>query len=197
MNCSVNIYTRRPARLKQTIKSILDTANNPSDIEFVLRYDNDDADSANAMPEICSMAMVKAISGPPLGYAGYPVANWQMCKQDDGDWIWHFDDDATVMETSKGWDEKLRRAPRNKLVVPEWNILGGSGYHMDSSCPFFFLPNRWWQPYGIKEFTQPFDTFVQRTLVDKYHWDIHYILGLSTFHERIREDPLNLKQNRF
>lgn len=201
MICSINIYTRRPIRLRDTIRSVVDTVSDPANIEFILRYDSDDEHSIKNIEETKQMANVKTICGPPLGYKGYPLANWEMSQLAEGDWIWHFDDDATMDKCSKDWDVKLAEEPKEYMIVlPEVDRLGGSTYHRNSIHPFMWLPSRWWEKIGLKEFTesqQPFDRFIFGTLHGKHKWAIHYLSGVSTWHQRMQNDTLNLKQRRF
>jgi hypothetical protein len=200
MNCTVNICTRlRPQRLKETIRSVLDTATYPDQIQFTLRADCDDKGTLTALPDIIPMGNIQVIVGKPLGYTGYPIVNWDMCKLAEGEWIWHFDDDATMKPESKGWDEKLMTMPKHgAIILPEWDLLGGSGYHRNSCHPFMWLPNRWWEEYGITEFSQPFDDFIfKHSLRTKYGWETYYLDGVSTWHQRRLEDALNQEQKRF
>ena len=200
MICTVNICTRlRHDRLKQSIRSIFDTAAHPDNVEVILSADRDDLCTLLALPEILTMdSNIKAIIGKPLGYTGYPERNWEMCQIATGDWIWHFDDDATVKEDSYGWDERLALMPKKDIVVlPEWDILGGSGYHKNSIHPFMFLPNGWWKPLGITKFSQPFDDYIFRHVQKDTKWETRYLMGVSTFHERRLEDSLNKEQQRF
>jgi hypothetical protein len=199
MICTVNICTRlRPQRLKESIKSVLDTASKPNEIQFTLRCDCDDRATLDALPNIIPMGNIKVIVGKPLGYIGYPFANWDMCKLADGEWIWHFDDDATMEDCSKGWDDKLMKMPTHGAVVlPETDHLGGSKYFRNSIHPFMWLPNRWWEEYGITEFVQPFDDFIFKHIQPKYKWETYYLDGVSTWHQRFIDDPLNAEQKRF
>jgi len=199
MICTVNISTRRRhRRLMGAIKSVLDTARHPSHIEFILSVDCDDADTLAALPEIMAMGNIKVIVGKPTGYVGYPDRNWDMSQLAQGQWIFHFDDDAIITEDSLDWDEKLLQMPKERVVVlPEWDILGGSGYHMNSIHPFMFLPNCWWLVTGVTKFSQPFDDFIFRHVQKDHNWETKYLMGVSTKHERILEDALNQEQQRF
>ena len=199
MICTVQISTRlRHERLKKTIKSVLDTASHPENIEFILRCDFDDIATLNALPEIIPMGNIKVIVGKPLTYIGYSINHWDMGQIAVGDWLWYFDDDATMDECSKGWDEKLALMPKTgTIVLPEWNRLGGSSYHENLTHPFMFLPNGWWKSYGITKFAEPCDDFIFRTLRGKYKWETVYLEGVSTWHQREINDALNKEQNRF
>ena len=197
MICTIQIATRlRPGRLMRTVQSVMDSANHPENIEFILRCDGDDSATIALIPDLVRMGNVRIIVGNSLGYAGYPRYHWEMCQLAEGEWIWWFDDDALVKESSKGWDDRLFDAPKTGFIVqPEINQLGGSGYQRDSSCPFFFLPNGWWKEFGIKQFDQPGDAWVFSQLREQRKWGTHYIPGLWILHERLFTDPLWKERN--
>lgn len=202
MNCSICIYTRRPKRLLETISSCARTADEPKNIEFMLRYDRDDGQMISMRKEIFDQhENITMVSGDTLGYSGYTVALWEMYQKTTGDWLWHFDDDATMEECSQGWDTKLKLIKQQGVVVlPEIDHLGGSRYQRNSIHPFMWLRNKWWEQIGLKEINashQPFDDFIFKRVQPRHKWPTVYLDGVSTWHQRIKEDELNLMQQRF
>lgn len=201
MICSVCIYSKRPKRLVDTIISVGATVSDVSNLEFIIRIDDEDTKAYEEhLPLAMGICPIKVVTGKSLGYKCYPDALWEMYQSAKGDWLWHFDDDATMDEESIGWDLKLFEQPLSGVVVlPEIDRLGGSTYRKNSIHPFMWLPNGWWKAVGLDRLdgrNQPFDNYIFRDFQKRTGWKTVYLEGVSTWHQRIKEDPLNLAQNR-
>ena len=109
---SVLIKSRnRPEQLANCVQSILDTVDDMSRIEIILRIDNDDYNTWSKIDLIPDMVgdkhvPLRILKGPRFG--GY-VDIWKMDNQlhDEavGEFQFHINDDAVV--ESKGWDSVI------------------------------------------------------------------------------------------
>lgn len=89
----------RPERLRKFVNSVLETADNPEDVEFIVRIDDDDHSyEGQIFPK-----QVKIESGPRKNLA--QCFEWERGK---GPFYFNGGDD-TVFHT-KGWDTKVKEA---------------------------------------------------------------------------------------
>ena len=95
----------RPARLTTAVRSLLDHARDPDQIEIVVRADDDDpgtAEVARALPR------TRVIVGPRgAGYRDLHVWINEIAARTTSRWLWIFNDDARIHSATRPWDEIL------------------------------------------------------------------------------------------
>lgn len=187
VNISVILPTRmRPKRLLESIASIYATAANPAAVEVVVRMHADDFPTLalrKKLPAGCTVVV-----GPYRNFGDGNQVAWQACQAASGVWLFGFSDDVTIHTDSKGWDAKVMKLPTTGIIaMPEWNVLGTSQFHKDGATPFFFVPNRWWEKFGLTEFQNPTDAWILGVLREA-GWNTKFISGLRTLHNRVRDD---------
>src|SRR4051812_41755806 len=105
---SVMLPTRgRPKLLRKSIASLLDRADDPDSLEFLLGIDTDDRKTVEAFLGL--HANVKAVVMPRVGYAGMKEYWNRLASIAVGDWIFMWGDDA-LMQT-EGWDSIIATLP--------------------------------------------------------------------------------------
>lgn len=196
MNVSVVIPSRhRVERLKKAIASVFSTCHNKANVEVIVRFGDDDTESLSQIPKLIEMGNVRVIVGKNAGYKLEHVYLWDLCQEAKGIWIWGLNDDTVVLKDSRNWDARLMDRPRTgEIVMPFHHCLGASVYRKDPNCPFAILPNKWWEPFGIKAFVHPTDRFAFDTLL-KAGWRKYYMRPLIVHHDR-RPDALMKEENR-
>jgi hypothetical protein len=115
--CSVLIPTRgRVASLQAAIESFLRTADNPSDVEIVVRVHDDDPLSLSwwAKERLPNVRVIIGDTGDGYGSMHEFVAS--LCAASRGSWLWPSSDDWRSL--TKGWDTKLAARCANPLDTP-------------------------------------------------------------------------------
>src|SRR4051794_19422561 len=101
---SVMLPTRgRPQLLLKSIASLLEHADDPTAVEFLLGIDTDDRQTVEAFLGLRVNA--KAVIMPRVGYAGMKEYWNRLSAIATGDWILMWGDDA-LMQT-EGWDSVI------------------------------------------------------------------------------------------
>src|SRR5918997_4522385 len=92
---SVMLPTRgRPKLLRKAIASLLEHADDPASLEFLLGIDTDDRKTVEAFLELQRHVDVKAVVMPRVGY-GQMKEYWnRLSAIAAGDWIFMWGDDA-------------------------------------------------------------------------------------------------------
>lgn len=111
-NISVKMATRgRPELALESMKSCIETADDPSGIEFLVAVDDDDQATIdyvnNTMVPYFEEADVdfQCFVQPRLGYARLNVYDNQLATESRGRWLLTWNDDARM--ESKGWDTEV------------------------------------------------------------------------------------------
>jgi glycosyltransferase involved in cell wall biosynthesis len=109
---SVLLPTRgRTDMLKRSLMSLYDLAKDPTEIELLLAFDNDDKESlewcqANVFPELERRGIdAKVVEFTPLGYLKLHEYVNTLASLADGNWLMFWNDDA-VMQT-QDWDQQI------------------------------------------------------------------------------------------
>ncbi len=109
---SVLLPTRgRTDMLKRSLLSLFDQAHDPTDIELLLAFDNDDKESLewcqqNVFPELESRGVdAIVVEFTPLGYLKLHEYLNALAGLANGHWLMFWNDDA-VMQT-KDWDQRI------------------------------------------------------------------------------------------
>lgn len=109
---SVLLPTRgRTDMLKRSLLSLLDLANNPTELEILLAFDNDDRQSLewcqqNVFPELELRGVdATVVEFTPLGYLKLHEYLNSLAGLANGNWLMFWNDDA-VMQT-QNWDQRI------------------------------------------------------------------------------------------
>lgn len=190
MICSILIPTRsRLSRLKETLQSIQDTANQ-ANYEIILRLDSDDKETILGLNDLNKQFTFKAIIGPRLlGYSSINVFYSQMAEAATGTWIFILNDDC-ILE-GKGWDEQLSKLKPNCIVQSEYNKLGPSLYVRNEGGPFPIVPRNCWKKFGHEVIPNPVDTELDQLLRVRNKWPTVFLKGLIICHNRQQDETLS------
>lgn len=124
---------RRPEKLKQSVTRLLETAENPVNIEILIRMDEDDHEYVElphkfveyAGDGTCKIvgARVTWIYGPRYGYKELHRYYNELADKARGEWLMVWNDDA--MMEQKGWDTVLESVePGMKvLAMDKWALF--------------------------------------------------------------------------
>lgn len=184
MKISLLCPTRnRPSNLVRLVKSVLENASDPSNIEFVFYVDND-AVETSMPPELEGNKNIKWIIGSRVVLSEM----WNMCYIDaTGDILMHCGDDLVFQ--SKDWDLKVISAFEaypDRIVF----VHGQDGYWGERFGTHGFIHRRWVETVGY--FVPPYfssdwnDTWLndvanalgRRTyLPDVFTEHMHYVFG--------------------
>ena len=109
---SILLPTRgRTTQLDKSVSSLINLADNPTGIQWLFGFDNDDIDSfnwfqENTLPKIEeSGGVYTCLSFQPLGYIRLHEYVNRLASYATGDWFVFWNDDA-VMKT-QGWDKEI------------------------------------------------------------------------------------------
>ena len=199
----------RIENLKRCIDSVLSTVTKPERIEHVLRVDNDDQETLDALKEIVPSihtrgSTIKVLSGPriPGDFArAFAAMFTECCNRAKGRWIFQLSSDCGVMPESKGWDDDLAQVVQEKVLVsPGANLYRGQRYtwklenHAWHTAHFLIMENHWWRKFGLADCPYPVDTMTLNLLtgagwrgVRHHAWTLHILDRLVTFHNQVED----------
>lgn len=175
---SAIIPTRnRSESLATTMNSLLSTAKDPDRIQFVLKFDDDDAQRLKEWPR-----NVKVVVTPRgAGYTDMPRFVYEACAVAEGVWSFLIDDDAWI--EGRDWDEQLAQIEPVRCVVQcEFYHLGMSRYG-SNSCG----PNGLFFPHDTYKLMNPkiggaADVQLCGNTVDS-GWPKHLLKGIAYCHD--------------
>lgn len=147
---------KRPHRLLNSLDSLYATANNPEDLEVVIRFDDDDPESLEVMPVLRSMGAKVLVGSRYKGYASLHVFTNECAEECVGKWFFLWGDDAIM--TTKGWDDVIR-ATKYKLCIIKFNdkfLPGPGGF----SC-FPIIPRLWFEILGHVSLQSACDVWIE------------------------------------
>lgn len=106
---SILLPTRgRPAWMAESIYSIHDLARDHTRLEFILKVDDDDLETVEAVGKLKLKCKSKILVTPRgNGYKDMHLWVNQMSQMAEGDWLYLWNDDARM--ATKNWDEILSR----------------------------------------------------------------------------------------
>ena len=185
--CSVLIPTRaRPARLVETMHSILDTMRDPARVEFCLRIDDDDLVTHYSMDGILAAhTNIGFRIAPRVGYDHMGAMAQDCVNLAQGRWCWLVDDDATV-EGTGFWDEQLAAiSPEHNVAQCEFYHLCQSKYPSGSCGPVgMIVPRNSWVGHADLATAGVADDFFRDTLVGKLGFHVNLLKGMTYRHQR-------------
>mgnify|MGYP001021250978 FL=1 len=190
MLCAVLIPSRaRPDRLVKTLESIYTTVSDPTEIETLIRIDDDDAATMARRSELTSFPNTRVLVGKRgLGWRSLNVMYDELVAETQADWLWIMNDDAVI--DGGGWDIELRRVPKvGFLVQPEIYQLGASKYASCEGGAFPIVRNGSWKPEW-DGFVDPIDTRIDDLLRNRKGWKTMFLSGVSVIHDRDSDEAL-------
>ncbi len=113
---SVLFPTRgRVDMLRESVKSLLDTASDKSRIEVLYKVDFDDEPTVHAVQELSKLVPTKVLVSPRgRGYEGLHDYINELSRLATGDWLFIWNDDALML--THGWDDIIYgAAPSPKI----------------------------------------------------------------------------------
>jgi len=142
IDISILLPTRgRPKPLEQCLRTLLDQAKDPSRIEVMLAFDNDDTENINYFTEVIQPYLddlgveYSAIQFERLGYMRLNEYLNELAQHSQGSWLFFWNDDA-VMKT-QDWDQVIRDNAQ------EFYLLRAETNHEHPYAIFPILPKKW------------------------------------------------------
>jgi len=146
-NITLLLPTRgRPDALDRSITSLLDNAEHPESIQWLLAFDNDDRESYqhfkdNVLKKIKdSGGTYSCMEFPPLGYGRLHEYLNALAKHGTGDWFVFWNDDAVMID--KGWDTVIT-SHTGTFCVQAFNT-----HNMHPYSIFPIIPKEWYALLG-------------------------------------------------
>lgn len=180
MLISALIATRKRREwLARLLDSLARTATDPDRIQFILKFADDDKETAQAFEGHNNTKIVFSPHGN-----GYPELSrfvGEAADAADAPWSWCLDDDMWL--EGNGWDEQLAQlSPVNCVAQPEFYHLGASQYGSGSCGPVgLIIPTataRTMPRTGVG----PPDVIWDENTVAK-GWTKHLLRGVTLCHE--------------
>lgn len=141
----------RPASLRRAVTSLLDTADNPDQVEVLIALDPDD-DTAPAAAGLAAFPAVRFWTAPErYGYHGLHRYCEHLAATATGKWLLLWNDDA-VMQT-RGWDTIIA-SHAYAVLWPQSNVAPGC-------CTFPVWPRAWMAATGHLSPSAHIDTYLQ------------------------------------
>lgn len=144
---SVLLPTRgRTDTLHRSIRSLIDLADNPADIEIKLGFDDDDTASidycvSNILPELTEKSVQFHVLGyPPMGYGRLNEYVNSLAKSAQGKWFVFWNDDAVMQD--QGWDTEIKRHT-GRFVIQAFDTHKLHPYSI-----FPIVPREWFEVLG-------------------------------------------------
>lgn len=173
---------KRPEKLLRAVRSIFDSAWDKTNAEVCIRMHSDDTETIAMIPRLLAMGQVRIHVGKPRDYQPQGVLYDEALAVANGNWVTWFNDDCVIF--GRGWDPVLHDAGERAIALWEYHKLGGSLYHFDKGCPFFFMPRDSW---GDTKFRERGDTTLWQWYKDQA-WEVKWLLGMTCFHDRDEAD---------
>ena len=142
IDISILLPTRgRPKPLEQCLRTLLDRAKDPSRIEVMLAFDNDDTENIAHFVNVIQPYLddlgveYNAIQFERLGYMRLNEYLNELAEHSQGSWLFFWNDDA-VMKT-QDWDQVIRDNGQ------EFYLLRAETNHEHPYAIFPILPKKW------------------------------------------------------
>lgn len=177
---SILIPTRkRPQRLESAIMSLVDLAESPKNLEFILGIDNDDTDTQQYVKDSLIEKLdskgvdVTALGFERLGYHRLHDYLNAMVKHATGDWVIFLNDDAVMK--SKFWDQQIRHYDGQFKCL----AFDTHNHHPYSIWPI--IPREWVEYLGVVSNHHMFDAVISQIA---YMLDIMERTTIQAEHQR-------------
>lgn len=142
----------RPELLARSLKSLLDTASDPQDVEVLVRIDTDDPTSDRYWLTLLDCGSFRMFAGESFGYTGQHIYTNALAGAARGDWLMNWNDDALML--TEGWDEVVRRHDGR------FELLAFAHNHGEDYDPFVCVPHRWFDTCGHLSLDCRLDTWM-------------------------------------
>ena len=179
-NITLLLPTRgRPDALDRSITSLLDNAEHPESIQWLLAFDNDDRESYqhfkdNVLKKIKdSGGTYSCMEFPPLGYGRLHEYLNALAKHGTGDWFVFWNDDAVMID--KGWDTVIT-SHTGTFCVQAFNT-----HNMHPYSIFPTIPRAWFDLLG---YISPHSTQDGWVSQQAYLLDIYHRIPVDVLHDR-------------
>lgn len=162
----------RPARLRESVDSLLGTASNPDDVEILLAIDPDDVEVT--LPAIADTpGNVRAWIPPErYGYLGLHRYFNHLASTARGSWLLLWNDDARM--TTPGWDAIIGRETCDQVLWPEVN-------HDQGGNLFPVWPRAWSRACGHVSLSANVDVWISEV---GRRAGAENRVGITIFHDR-------------
>lgn len=184
MLVSVLIPSRaRPERLQKTLNSVMETVENPSIVEVLIRLDNDDHHRYGGLtwagPE------VGILRGERMkGYASLNLMYTELAEVATGKYVMIMNDDCWFL--TKGWDSALAAIPDGNFII-QFDTLEYGKYE---GGPFPVVKNQEWKRFGFPAIGEPADTWLDDTLRKANGYQTVWLDGHYLKHDRDNDEQL-------
>ena len=158
---------KRNAMLESSLLSLLDHAADPSRIQFILAFDDDDRESLDYFKDVVGPVLTSrgagwlAIECPRYGYGRLHDYVNQLAEYASAHWIFFWNDDALML--SDDWD--LRISEHNG----EFKCLRIPTHNKHPYAIFPIVPREWYYLFGYLSLHQLNDAWISQ---------ISYIVGI-------------------
>lgn len=160
-NISILLPTRkRQEPLKKSVMSLIETATDPSNIELILGFDNDDGESKqwfldNVMPLLREYNVpVKILDFERLGYGRLNEYLNGLARYAVGHWFMVWNDDAWMK--SSGWDDEIVKHNGR------FRILRIPTHNEHPYAIFPIIPQEWYRLFGYVSMHQLSDAWISQ-----------------------------------
>lgn len=168
----------RTRALDTSLRSLIGLAADPSRVEILLAFDNDDTDSSDYFQEHIAPwiaqqgAAFTAYCFDRLGYLRLNEYINSLCRYAQGQWLFFWGDDA-IME-SPSWDQAI-------LSCPDFRVLRIPTHNQHPYAIFPIVPRAWVELFGYFSPHQLNDSWVSQV---GYMMDIIQNIPVKVTHDR-------------
>lgn len=153
--------------LKRSVMSLINRAVNPSSIQVIFGFDEDDITASNYFleeiaPELEKRKInFKALMFEPMGYARLNEYVNEMACQANAHWLFMWNDDA-LMDTT-GWDKEISK------YTGDFKVLAVHTHNEHPYSIFPIVPQKWFEICGYISPHQSIDGYVSQLayLIDR------------------------------
>lgn len=177
---SILLPTRgRAEMLERSVKSVVELADNPQNLQLMFGFDNNDAVGVAHFNEVVQPWLEQqkvsytALGFEPMGYIRLNEYVNELARRSDAQWLVFWNDDA-VMET-KGWDTEITKHNG------EFKLLA---FHTHNDHPysiFPIVPREWLDLLGYLSPHQISDAWLSQ---QAYMLDIWERIAVDVLHDR-------------
>lgn len=177
---SILLPTRgRTQALERSIMSLIDMATDPTQLQFMLAFDNDDKESStyfvnNIAGKInAAAARYTCLEFAPIGYIRLNEYVNHCAQASSGDWLMFWNDDAVMQ--SANWDQEIQKHTGKFccLRIPTHNL------HPYAIFPI--VPRQWYELFEYVSPHQLSDAWISQIC---YMLDIMKNVDIQVLHDR-------------
>lgn len=167
MLVSVLLPTRqRVSLVERSVKTLLDNADNPSDIEILIAYDNNDLDSRVYFESLDWHNLIfdygasyKTFKTNPWGYNGLHNYYNLLAAHSTGDWLMIWNDDAIMQ--SCAWDTEIKA---HTGFIGMLHMVTEN--YREKFALFPIIPQVWIKIFGCVSMSNSNDSWIQHICLE-------------------------------